>query len=170
MAREGPLVVPGAPPCTVFSSMQNINQKHHDALEWQNRCAEGQTLLQFSVEAYWDQISRGKFFLHEHPATPPYRIFRLSTSWQKKPTKWMTNSPALASITSISGTRCTGGHEHSRLEGAKENSSGIKVSNSFSTRNCQHHKKKVKTRLIDANHARDSAHFMDSGDIASNRR
>ena len=35
----------------------------------------------------------------------------------KKPTRWMTNSTALASML---GVRCSGGHEHSKLEGAKE--------------------------------------------------
>ena len=27
------------------------------------------SLLQFAVDVYWDQVARGKFFLHEHPAT-----------------------------------------------------------------------------------------------------
>ena len=40
--------------------MQNINQKHHGTPEWQKRYAEGLTLLQFSVQVYWDQISRGE--------------------------------------------------------------------------------------------------------------
>ena len=71
IAIADPLIVLGAPPCTVFSSMQNINQKHHGTPEWQRRYEEGLTLLQFSVGVYWDQISRGKFFLHEHPATAP---------------------------------------------------------------------------------------------------
>ena len=150
IAREDPLIVLGAPPCTVFSSMQNTNQKYHDTPEWQNRYAEGLTLLQFSVEVYWDQISRGKFFLHEHPATAsswdlsmirelaehpgvtivtgdmcrwgmhlPEESANQRTEQSvlvKRPTKWMTNSPALASTV---GTRCTGGHEYSKLEGSK---------------------------------------------------
>ena len=34
----------------------------------------------------------------------------------KKPSKWMTNSSLLANLL---GVRCTGGHEHSRLEGSQ---------------------------------------------------
>ena len=34
----------------------------------------------------------------------------------KKPTKWMTNCPSLATLLSV---RCTGGHEHSKLEGSR---------------------------------------------------
>ena len=138
---------------------------------------------------YWDQISRGKFFLHEHPAT--------ASSWDlsiinelaehpgvssvtgdmcrwgmhlpeerenqgteksvlvKKPTKWMTNSPALASIL---GTRCTGGHEHSRLEGAKRTAQASRYPTAL-VQGIVNTRKKVKTRLIDANHPRDPAHL-----------
>ena len=46
-----------------------LNQKHHAAPEWEKKCQEAMVLLQFSVVIYWDQVSRGKFFLHEHPAT-----------------------------------------------------------------------------------------------------
>ena len=69
IARADPLIVLAAPPCTVFSSMQNINQKHHGTPEWEKKYEDGLTLLQLSVDVCWDQISRGKFFLHEHPAT-----------------------------------------------------------------------------------------------------
>ena len=69
IGTEDPLKVIAAPPCTVFSSMQNINQKHHGTPEWEKKCEDALALLQFSVDVYWDQISRGKFFLHEHPAT-----------------------------------------------------------------------------------------------------
>ena len=49
--------------------MQNINQKHHGTPEWTKKYEEGVLLLQYAVDLYWDQIARGKFFLHEHPAT-----------------------------------------------------------------------------------------------------
>ena len=35
IATSDSLIVLGAPPCMVFSSMQNINQKHHGTPEWQ---------------------------------------------------------------------------------------------------------------------------------------
>ena len=114
------------------------------------RYEDAPILLNFSVDIYWDQISRGKFFLHEHPATatsldlPAIRELlehpgvsvvtgdmcrwgmHLSEEKEnqgtdqavlvKKPTKWMTNCPLLATLL---GARCLGGHEHSRLEGSQ---------------------------------------------------
>ena len=49
IAMSDALIVLGAPPCTVFSSMQNINQNHHGTPEWQSKYEEGLLLLQFSV-------------------------------------------------------------------------------------------------------------------------
>ena len=131
IAMNDPLIIFGAPPCTVFSSMQNINHKHHGTSEWKCKHEEGTLLLQSAVDVYWDQIARGKFFLHEHPATASSWDLRMIRElaehpgveivagdmcrWGmhlpeeshnqgtdqsvlvKKPTKWMTNSPALAS-------------------------------------------------------------------------
>ena len=67
--REDPLILLGAPPCTVFSPMQNINQKHHIGEAWEKKKQDGMDLLLFATQCYWDQIERGMFFLHEHPAT-----------------------------------------------------------------------------------------------------
>ena len=39
IAKADPLIVIAAPPCTVFSSMQNINQKHHGTPEWERSIA-----------------------------------------------------------------------------------------------------------------------------------
>ena len=66
--REDPLILLGAPPCTVFSPMQNINQKHHIGDAWEKKKQDGIDLLLFATQCYWDQIERGMFFLHEHPA------------------------------------------------------------------------------------------------------
>ena len=67
--REDSLILLGAPPCTAFSPMQNINQKHHIGEAWEKRRQEGMDLLIFATQCYWDQIERRMFFLHEHPAT-----------------------------------------------------------------------------------------------------
>ena len=55
IGTEDPLIVIAAPPCTVFSSMQNINQKHHGTPEWEKKYQDALTLLHFSVDTYWDQ-------------------------------------------------------------------------------------------------------------------
>ena len=67
--KEDPLILLGAPPCTVFSPMQNINQKHHIGDAWGKKKQDSMDLLLFATQCYWDQIERGMFFLHEHPAT-----------------------------------------------------------------------------------------------------
>ena len=41
IGHEDPLVLIGAPPCTVFSPMQNINQKHHQGETWAKKYQEG---------------------------------------------------------------------------------------------------------------------------------
>ena len=74
----------------------------------------------------------------------------------KKPTKWMTNCPALASLL---GVRCTGGHEHSKLEGSKRTAQASKYPTAL-VHGILNTVKKVKSRLTDANHARDPVHFM----------
>ena len=78
-------------PCTVFSSMQNINQKHHGTPEWKSKYEEGLSLLQFSVEIYRDQVARGKFFLHEHPAT--------ASSWDLQTIKELAEHPGVLTVT-----------------------------------------------------------------------
>ena len=64
--REDPLVLIGAPPCTVFSSMQNINQRHNVGEAWEEKYQQGLAHLEYAVQLYWEQISRGRFFIHEH--------------------------------------------------------------------------------------------------------
>ena len=50
IGKEDPLIVIAAPPCTIFSAMQNINQTHHGTPEWEKKYADGHTLFQFSVD------------------------------------------------------------------------------------------------------------------------
>ena len=190
ISKSDPLIVLAAPPCTVFSSLQNINQRHHGTPEWEKKYQDGLTLLQFSADVCWDQISRGKFFLHEHPATasswdlPMVRELaehpgvvavtgdmcrwgmRLVEEREnqgidqpvlvKKPTKWMTNCSLLATLL---GVRCTGGHEHSRLEGSKRTLQASKYPTPL-VQGILNVIRKWKTRLVDANHSRDPVHFM----------
>ena len=59
------------------------------------RYEEGLTLLQFSVEVCWDQISRGKFFLHEHPAT--------ASSWDLPIIRELAEHPG---VTIVTGDMC----------------------------------------------------------------
>ena len=60
--KEDPLFLIGAPPCTVFSSMQNINQRHNVGEAWEVKYQQGLSHLEYAVQLYWEQISRGRFF------------------------------------------------------------------------------------------------------------
>ena len=98
IAREDPLILIGAPPCTVFSPMQNINQKHQHGPAWEQKYQEGCDLLLFASRCYWDQIEQGKFFLHEHLAT--------ASSWNME---CMTELAAHPGVYSVKGDMCRWG-------------------------------------------------------------
>ena len=68
----------------------------------------------------------------------------------------MTNCSLLATLL---GVRCTGGHEHSKLEGSKRTSQASKYPTPL-VQGILNVIRKLKTRLIDANHSRDPVHFM----------
>jgi hypothetical protein len=139
---EEPFLVVGSPPCTMFSSMQNMNKKRGKA-EWQERRHAAEILLTFAAAVYKLQVSSGRHFLHEHPAgatswrspaiakllaTPGVSAvvahqcaFGLQTSAPggghapaKKPTRFMSSAPAVLEALS---RRCPGGHPHAPLVG-----------------------------------------------------
>ena len=89
--KEDPLFLIGASPCTVFSSMQNINQKHNVGEAWETRYQQGLTHLEYAVPLYWEQISRGRFFIHEHPAT--------ASSWGLPMIKELERHPGVQIVT-----------------------------------------------------------------------
>ena len=147
IAKEDPMILIGAPPCTVFSPMQNINQKHQQGPAWEQKYQEGCDLLQFASQCYWDQIERGMFFLHEHPATASswnmeciaevaahpgvYTVVSDMCRWGMKvrdeipedPTQpYLIKKPTkwmtnCRQLADLLSLRCEGNHSHVRLEG-----------------------------------------------------
>ena len=68
--EQDPDWVIGAPPCTSFSIWNHgMNYKKMDPDRVSQLLAEGRQHLRFVCSLYRRQIARGKFFLHEHPAT-----------------------------------------------------------------------------------------------------
>ena len=60
----------GAPPCTAFSIWNyGMNYKKMAAEDVRAKLEEGRLHLGFVASLYRDQIKRGKYFLHEQPAT-----------------------------------------------------------------------------------------------------
>merc|ERR1712242_435708 len=56
--REKPFLVVGSPPCTEFSSVQNLNRRPFSAAEARRRRAEAMILLGFALEVYQLQLSQ----------------------------------------------------------------------------------------------------------------
>ena len=186
--KEDPLFLIGAPPCTVFSSMQNINQRHHVGEAWEVKYQQGLSHLEYAVQLYWEQISRGRFFLHEHPAT--------ATSWGLSLIKELERYPGVQIVTGdmcrwgmtlekdttgdepvrlvkkptkwmtnspilakLLQARCNGQHEHERLEG----SSRTKQAESYPVSLVKAILNKVhqtKRMKMDANMAKDPLHMQ----------
>ena len=147
IAQEDPMILIGAPPCTVFSPMQNINQKHQQGPAWEQKYQEGCDLLQFASQCYWDQIERGMFFLHEHPATASswnmeciaeiaahpgvYIVVSDMCRWGMKVRDEIPDDPTQPylikkptkwmtnrrQLADLLSLRCEGNHSHVRLEG-----------------------------------------------------
>ncbi len=141
---EGPFLVIGSPPCTMFSRLQvNLNAAKMGKVEWERRRREAEVLLTFAAAIYNLQVRAGGHFLHEHPAgatswTHPAIAqlrarrgvgtvvahqceFGLKTSaegggWAAamKPTRFMSSSPA---ILAALARKCQGGHVHAPLLG-----------------------------------------------------
>ena len=68
--RLQPQWIIGSPPCTPYSIWNfGINYKRMDQEKAKKMLAEGQVHLNFMCSLYRNQIRRGRYFLHEHPAT-----------------------------------------------------------------------------------------------------
>ena len=75
MVREGkPMFIIGSPPCTAFSSMQNLSRgKRAPEVVWKE-LEEAKAHMRFCISLYELQVREGRYFLHEHPAG--------ATSWK----------------------------------------------------------------------------------------
>ena len=68
--RKKPTWVIGAPPCTPFSIWNHgINHKKMAAEDVKKSLEEGRLHLKFACSLYRYQVSQGRYFLHEHPAS-----------------------------------------------------------------------------------------------------
>eukprot|EP00971_Amphidinium_carterae_P220004 4367367-Amphidinium_carterae.2 len=130
LEREDPEYILASPPCTSVSILQNLNRHKRDPARVQEEEAEGRRHLYICVKAFWRQVEKGKFFLHEAPATAlswkdPAIVELMQAEgvqvvqgpmcrWKmqqeqngeigyiRKETKWMTNDPHLAQV--LAGT------------------------------------------------------------------
>ena len=71
--QNKPLMLILSPPCTAFSTLQNLNPwtARREREFWQ-----GVTLLKFAMELAKEQVEQGRYFIFEHPAS--------ASSWKRK--------------------------------------------------------------------------------------
>ena len=149
---EKPFVVIGSPMCTAFSLLQALNWGRMRPEDKERIMARAVMHLEFCLKIYEIQRAAGRYFLHEHPATATsWRQKAMIQFLQKhdvhttvghmcqygmtskdkygrigpvyKPTKWMSNSPAILSRLS---RRCTKGqHQHVQLIGGRAAAAAI---------------------------------------------
>ena len=82
----------GAPPCTAFSIWNfGMNYKKMDGDAVRAKLAEGRLHLKFACRLYRRQIKKGKFFLHEHPAS--------ALSWSEDSIKQLCGLPSTFTVT-----------------------------------------------------------------------
>ena len=67
---ERPMLLVGSPMCFAFSTWQRINNKIRDPVTVAGGLKRAKQHLEFCVEFYRIQAKGGRYFLHEHPATP----------------------------------------------------------------------------------------------------
>jgi hypothetical protein len=146
LRAEDPWVVIGSPPCTAFSLLNGLNKHRTDPDKQARKLTEGKVLLGFALGVYAWQVRRGKYFVHEHPASasswalPEVDELRRADGVSivvcdacvfgmkavdpdgverpvLKPTRWMSNAPKLLQALSF---RCAGRHgKHTRLLGGR---------------------------------------------------
>ena len=142
--QDKPLFLIGSPPCTPFSSLQNLSKHKRDPKIVAEERRVGVAHLEFCMSLYMTQIAENRFFIHEHPSTV--------TSWQeaavlqvaalvgvdiaevdmcvygmradtgpvqgiaKKPTKILSNS---SEVLKRIPAKCPGDHEHVKLDSGR---------------------------------------------------
>ena len=77
-----------SPPCTMFSSMQNLNFGKMDKEVKAKRFEEAKCLLDFSMMLAQKQISANRFFCHEHPYT----------SWRRASVRALASRPDVQTV------------------------------------------------------------------------
>ena len=145
-----PKLLIGSPMCRTFSNLMNLNKHRMDPDKWRAMVEHGVRHLKCMCELYQIQIEGGRLILHEHPASATSwkedcieKVSQMEgveivvghmCRWGmtsedadgkglvKKPTKSMTNSPAIGRHLAKT---CKGGHRHVQLLGGRAKAAEI---------------------------------------------
>ena len=82
-----PFMLIGSPPCTMFSSLQNLSKSKRDEEEFQIKMEVAKRHVRFCVELYRMQLEGGRHFLHEHPNS--------ATSWAMSEVRRLAETPGV---------------------------------------------------------------------------
>ena len=93
-----PKVLVASPPCTWFSTMQNLNKGHYSEDVWARREQLAMSELSFAALCCKLQYTDGRGFIFEHPWT--------ATSWHRAP---LVELAALDGVASIDFDQCSTG-------------------------------------------------------------
>ena len=86
-----PFILIGSPPCTMFSSLQNLRKSKRNQAEFQRKLEVAKKHVRFCVSLYEIQMAEGRYFLHEHP--------RNATSWAMAEVVELANTEGVATTT-----------------------------------------------------------------------
>ena len=92
MKDEKPLLLIGSPMCTALSAWQHINNLpgKRDPAIVEKEMQKAMVHIAFCCELYEYQVSRGRYFLHEHPAS--------ATSWRTDEIKRIMNLEGVSKV------------------------------------------------------------------------
>ena len=89
-ARQ-PQFIMVCPPCTTFSTLQNLNRNNMNPEVWARKQQEGNTLLEFAMRLCQVQIQGGRFFVFEHPLR--------ASSWRSPAVQCILQEPGVTKAT-----------------------------------------------------------------------
>ena len=92
LEEEKPTFLGGSPPCGPFSSLQTLVDAANKTPVHvrKQRMQEGKKHLRTAVQAYWQQLEAGRYFLHEHPQG--------ARSWEEPYVQELRNDPRVYEV------------------------------------------------------------------------
>ena len=67
ICEQRPMFIVGSPPCTEWSTMQNLNKHKWTQEERDERMKKARVHLEFMCKIYELQHKAGRYYIHEHP-------------------------------------------------------------------------------------------------------
>ena len=82
-----PFMLIGSPPCTMFSTLQNLSKAKRDEEKFNQKMEVAKKHMRFCLKLYRIQLQAGRHFLHEHPKN--------ATSWTMSEMQEFADTPGV---------------------------------------------------------------------------